>query len=244
MIDTTNKYLISLEDKACLWRYIDLDKFNSLLTSKSLFFCRVDNFEDNYEGSIPTKEYNYLNKKPNHIREGFAETYKEFRRSSVVSCWHISENESKFMWDLYSKKKGIAIKTNKERLFESIKSCKENIWASKIRYINYDDDSWYGEDYPYPLSFLSPLIHKRIEYKEEREFRLIIHREEIIKDKEYWDKQPFKSGILVEVDILNLIDRIILSPNIETEMKNIITEKASSFGVIVEDSRLSKPPLF
>ena len=34
-----------------IWRYMDFTKFVSLISSKSVFFCRSDLFEDPFEGS-------------------------------------------------------------------------------------------------------------------------------------------------------------------------------------------------
>lgn len=244
MIDTLNIFLIPLEDNAVLWRYMDLSRFESLLTQKSLFFCRADKFNDSFEGSILKKESEYLNKKSHHTRVGFEKTYKDFRRSSIISCWHISQNESKSMWALYSQTNGIAIRTSKERLFESLKGYNGKIWASQVRYLDYENDTWYGKDYPKPLNFLSPLIHKRIEYQDEKEFRLIIHKEEIMKDNDYWERQSNKSGCFVEVDVIKLIDKIILSPEIDAIGRKKIEEMANIFGLIIENSKLSNSPFF
>ena len=41
-----------------IWRYIDLQKFWSMLNHNSLFFSKVTTFDDPYEGSLP--EYNEL----------------------------------------------------------------------------------------------------------------------------------------------------------------------------------------
>jgi len=34
-----------------LWKYMDLHKFSSLLINKKLFFTRLDEFEDPFEGA-------------------------------------------------------------------------------------------------------------------------------------------------------------------------------------------------
>jgi len=41
---------IGVSDDTVLWRYIDHSKFESLINSSSLFFCRQDKFSDVYEG--------------------------------------------------------------------------------------------------------------------------------------------------------------------------------------------------
>ncbi|MBE9469467.1 MAG: DUF2971 domain-containing protein [Bacteroidetes bacterium] len=244
MIKSNNKFLIPLEDNSVLWRYMNLDKFEYLINKKLLFFCRADLFDDKFEGSIPKKEFEFRKRKSKSSQEGFTYMHKEYRRSSVVNCWYIGDSESNLMWASYSKGKGIAIKTKKEKLYESLKKSKENIWPSKVRYIDYDKDSWFGNDYPYSLNFIAPLIHKKNEYKDENEFRLIIHKEEIIHNPDYWEKQPNNKGILVNIDISKLIDKVILSPDINIDNKNKVLKLAKLVGFEVEDSKLSSSPLF
>lgn len=48
-------YTIPAPD-AKLWRYMDLAKFLSLLESCSLFFTRLDHFQDPFEGALGTKK--------------------------------------------------------------------------------------------------------------------------------------------------------------------------------------------
>lgn len=42
--------------QAKLWRYMDLSKFLSLLEDSSLFFTRIDHFQDAFEGSLGCKQ--------------------------------------------------------------------------------------------------------------------------------------------------------------------------------------------
>jgi hypothetical protein len=39
-------------DDARIWRYIDISKLVSLLTTNALFFARADRFTDTWEGSV------------------------------------------------------------------------------------------------------------------------------------------------------------------------------------------------
>ena len=36
---------------APVWRYMDLDKFQSLLKEKALYLCRADRLQDRFEGT-------------------------------------------------------------------------------------------------------------------------------------------------------------------------------------------------
>jgi hypothetical protein len=41
-----------LPESTVIWKYLEFDKFLSLLNTRSLYFCRSDKFEDPYEGTI------------------------------------------------------------------------------------------------------------------------------------------------------------------------------------------------
>lgn len=183
--------LIKCDPAETVWRYISIEKFESLITNKALFFCRADKFSDIFEGSLPKKEYEwkferfkqrveskgqkYDHDKAKAYVAGFTNRYKIQRPATVVSCWHINKHESTNMWGVYLKDtNGIAIKTTVERLLKSFEGAKEQIRPSKIRYINYETGNFYHEqEYPHEEeNTLIPLIHKKVEYSGEQEFRL------------------------------------------------------------------------
>jgi hypothetical protein len=45
------------KDNYTLSKYLDITKFISLLSTKSLFFCRLDKLEDQYEGLTAKRNY-------------------------------------------------------------------------------------------------------------------------------------------------------------------------------------------
>ena len=113
-------------------RYLDYSKFLSLLYMESLFFCRLDKFEDKYEGKIPVfnleLRWNYwllYNEQlrsqgkqeltSNEIQEKVSQQYahdEKMRSNICVSCWNLFEKESAALWKIYSDSgKGILIKS-------------------------------------------------------------------------------------------------------------------------------------
>ncbi|WP_157603680.1 hypothetical protein [Polaribacter atrinae] len=53
-----------INENAYLWRYMDIHKFLSFIFNKSLYFTRLDNFEDSKEGiTIEHLFYKNLKKK-------------------------------------------------------------------------------------------------------------------------------------------------------------------------------------
>ena len=118
---------------------MSIDKYNDLLSTRTLFFPRYNNLGDRYEGSlghIPTdklieKQTKRLGRitamplQPETLAREFLETfepllYHEFLRDfTFVSCWHQSEIESMPMWKMYAER-GIMIKSDLSSLIDSL----------------------------------------------------------------------------------------------------------------------------
>lgn len=263
-----HNYLIKVEPNTILWRYMDLEKYESILKEQALFFCRDDKFSDPFEGSIPkkvvearkkmiqeySKKYEYsFNKekieKDEKDNEGFSIRHKLFKRGTIVNCWHINMNESDAMWKLYLKtNEGVAIQTSADSIYKAFRDSIEDVKLSKVRYIDYDHDIWYHPvDYPIkPYNFLIPLIHKRVEFKQENELRIFHEIIEAQNDDTYWDKQPNHIGKFISVKIDKLIHKVILPPTtdnkVELEVKKITS--LFKFNFIIERSKLCNEPYF
>lgn len=255
-------YLIPIEEDAILWRYMDLYKYESLLKKRALFFCRNDKYPDRFEGSLPKTEvesrYRQLEKifSKNHSEESAREKANKIdnnikndrivlRRATLVNSWSININESNAMWKLYlEKEKGVAIQSNSSCIQHALKDSKYEIFLSKVTYIDYDNAGW-----QYPIvsdNDLNPYLHKRIEFKDENEFRMFIKIQKARYDNEYWDKQPEPNGKFIPVDVNKLIEKIILPPTANEEVKNEVKKINSSYGFNfnIERSRLSSEPYY
>lgn len=253
------------EPNLVIWRYMDLKKFESLLKNRALFFCRADRFSDPYEGSIPKREAKYRIKESEKIVAFFGKDFvrqkaqesinnisnlhKQFKKQRIINCWHINNAENDSMWQLYLKSnEGIAIKTTVKRLEKSFIKTKEQIFCSNVRYIDYENDIWYHETY-YPFTsynMFMPLIHKRIEFQQEQELRLIHKIDFDDYSNNYWDKQPYEKGKNICVEINDLIEEIYCAPTSDEKqiekIKELILEY--SFDFKIKRSVLSKEPYF
>jgi hypothetical protein len=152
------------------------------------------------------------------------------------------------MWQLYLKNnEGIAIRTNKVRLYKSIGDAEQEIGASKVRYIDYDTQVWYHPiDYPWiGYSFITPLIHKRKEFIHEKEFRIYHYDWNREKDG-YWEGQTNAKGELILVDVPNLVESVVFHPTSDERSQKVIIELSKDLGYsfLFEKSRLSRPALF
>lgn len=258
--------LIQPSDDDILWRYLSLDKFESSLMKSALFFCRADRFSDPFEGSLPLREAEYRIKDLENISrfynsttfnrvdaqksiDAISETHKKFKRAVVVNCWHINNNESVGMWQLYLKSNvGIAIKSNAQRLIKSFEESPEEVNISKVRYINYENDIWFNEKV-YPCSsynFLTPIVHKRIEFSHENELRLLYHIREAEDDEKYWLNQEYEKGMFIKVNMDVLIDEIVLPPTSDSYIENRVIELMKWNGLLkeIKKSKLSSEPIY
>jgi hypothetical protein len=261
-----HQLMIPVPEAAAVWRYMSLDKYESLLKTSSLFFCRSDKFSDPFEGSIPRKESEFKLTEQRYADAFFGHEYdevaarKRVEQSSkvqkddkvftMVNCWHINNIENDGMWQLYLKdNEGIAIRSTMERLTIALKPAKEEIYISKIRYLDYDNDIWYhAEEYPRRgYNFLTAVIHKRKEFEHEKELRLFhqVPFDHKLREK-YWDGQPNKIGIFVEVDIVTLVEGVHFAPTADDKTKNAIAEITKEYGYNFEffESKLKSDPYY
>lgn len=242
-----------------------MNKFQSLLETKSLFFCRVDKFSDPFEGSLPKTEAEYrfeehkrmdyeFNREFNEelaIKNvnGMGGLHQKLKKGTVVNCWHSNSNESDAMWQLYLKdNEGVAIQSSVDKIAYVIRDIPEKIGISKVRYLNYETDRWYHSvEYPERgYNLYIPLVHKRIEFVHEREVRLIHDVPDAVDDEEYWDRQPNGIGKFINIDIDILVEKIILPPTIDSKAILKIRQLAESFNYNFkfEKSVLSNKPWF
>lgn len=258
-------YLIPIESNAILWRYMNFDKFISMLETESLFFCRADKFSDPFEGTIPRKEVEY---RPTSFRQ-ICDIYnvpfetekfekweskiidfnKRTRISTVINCWHINNYESDAMWRLYLKtNEGVAVQTSPQRLLSSFTDTKESINPSKVRYIDFDNDIYFHEiDYPVTsVNSLTTFIHKRVEFKSENEFRLfhIVEDALFYQSENYWNKKDNRIGMFIGVNVETLIDKVYFPPTLGKNEQKEIELKVKDLGYTLnfQPSMMQKNP--
>ncbi|EGR1558865.1 DUF2971 domain-containing protein [Vibrio parahaemolyticus] len=180
-----------------LWRYLDLAKLVSLLETETLFFARMDTFDDPFEGATPEGYLNELRERSldSGISAGMyiaqhAGMSEDFRKYTFVSCWHQSEFESEAMWSLYSDKhKGISIVTDMEKLTKIFPS---GVKMGDVKYVDFDA----------PQIELVPVhFYKRSAFEYEKEVRAVIV-----------DRSENKSGIAIQAKPNDFIEKIVVSP--------------------------------
>lgn len=245
-VDTINKRKWRLPDsQSHLWRYMDLAKFVSLLSSRKLYFTRLDHFEDKYEGAICSesgfqgfdmsdkykkrertiellKREGIINPTIAEIDAKYFELRQEFdknrginRKQTFVSCWTENDFESEAMWRLYS----TDIKSG-----VAIHTTYEKLFNSLNPYDNFNIG---GVQYVnYDKFFYEPLYsvwYKRKSLEYEKEVRVVC--ENPTSDYFEFDKQ-------LSIDLDVLVIEIVTSPDAEPWFVSLIKELCEKYNLL------------
>jgi hypothetical protein len=216
--------------EARIWRYMDFSKFVSLLYKSALFFARVDQLDDPFEGSFPRVNVElrpqvFKDKMPPKDIEYLSEFYKQFVTRTFVNCWHVSPYQSA-MWKLYlQSNEGIAILSSFNRLKDSLTDADHDIYIGNVKYINYKKDI-------IPEGSLFPYFHKRKSFEHEQELRVVIQAFSYDQKGEIdWSRSPHRKGLYVPVNLDLLIDRIILAPSCSPWQKAVVKSVVKKYGL-------------
>lgn len=248
-----------LRPETKIWRYMDLQKFVSILSTGALYFACPTQFSDPYEGYLPKSHWDaflsvlepmlkqltdvaeQLPFKSDAQREEYYARYreniskmegawKEAMRQFGVSCWHMSEYESEALWRLYSSNGlGVAIESTVGQLQSSLEA-NSSLRIAEIRYEDF-------ETAPITKGFKHySLFIKRKSFEHEKELRATIKLTD-----------PGK-GVLVRCDIAGLVNRVHVSPLAPAFLQDVIKSLcAGSLAKldkpVIRSALLDPPPL-
>lgn len=230
-----------------IWRYMDFTKLVSMLDKKALYFTRVDILADKFDKydclfhpefvSRLLKQCTDEESKETTMK--FLKNEKEFRKKHVINCWHMNDDESAAMWEIYSRKGyGVAIQSTFNKLVDSFKVFKEN--EVNIGKVFYSPDK---------IQLSSNLyIHymvKRKCFDYEKELRAVIINLWSNYEKRETDESRLKhEGEYIPVDLGILLENIYLAPNTEKwvyELTKSVLEKYN-VNVPIQPSTLDLEP--
>ena len=239
-----------------LWRYMDLGKFISLISTKTLYFASASSFQDPFEGAKGTASnkgkwdsfYTDFLKKaiitaPGNEAKIFAEGELDseaerilsdmnkngliMREHTYISCWHCNDYESEAMWKLYSMNVTNAI---------AIQTTAQGLYEAldkdpqisigKINYIDYQN-----KFAPINGSFW----YKRKAFAYEQEVRAVLT-----------DFKAKTSGISICVDLDKLIEAIYISPYAPSWFEVVVRSVAEKYGINkpIYYSEMTEAPFF
>jgi len=225
-------------DSQKIWRYMDYAKFESLIHNESLFFSRADKFDnDKWEGVFPVKMIEKFKLDTPSFPSDDGNTYTRLQwhiqkeaRSHLVNCWHADDTESFAMWKIYcgDRPRSIAIQSTIGRLKRSFNANDERIWIGDVEYIDFrewePDNRFFNVNTPNTLKAFFLKWHY---FKYENEIRAVINKA--------YNKHRADKGILVKIDLTELINSIYVSPvsshEDEQAIKAILDEHGYSIPI-------------
>src|SRR5712691_1593487 len=160
-----------------LWRYMNADRFEWLVTNRRLFMSKPDQLRDLLEGTTPKGELEWWRREAanagteehrrtiEHNREFLSRMAKGFRNHYYVSCWHMNQHENHAMWRCYTTQpEAVSIRTT----YVALRECLPNyVGMGMVRYIDYTN-----ERLP-TMNMFEYIMHKDIYYHFEREVRAV-----------------------------------------------------------------------
>ena len=217
-----------------LWRYTDWSRLLSLLTKRSLWFARADQLGDPHEGSlgritVETRERimsEHFAGEGADVGERILQQLRDnsgvLRQFVYANCWYRVDHESELMWNRYGRRsEGFAIRTSFERLKAAVVS-ESNLFAVPVQYVDYGSQ-------PVPDgNVLLRFAHKRVEFRDEHELRLLtLHAE--ADDQGRLAEQP--AGLRVPVDPEVLIQELRAGPGMDGWAVDVLRDVISALGL-------------
>jgi hypothetical protein len=220
--------------QAKIWRYMDLEKFVSLLSSEALYFACPCEFDDPYEGFYPksyaqtfslmSQQYldqslatrdnlvarypginiNGLTDAVHTAMERFKKAFDEVRLKFGLTCWHKNEAESEAMWKLYSASGHGIAIESTANQLRESILDKTSLVVGDVRYADFENDQIEKGHKNYGL-FL-----KRKSFEHEKELRATI----LLKTPE--------KGEFVPCSLDTLITRVHISPLAPAYLKEVV----------------------
>ncbi len=239
-----------------LWRYMDLGKFISLISTQTLYFASAASFQDPFEGAKGTTSnkgewdsyYTDFLKHaiitaPGNEEKVFAEGELDseaarllsdmnnnglrIREHTYISCWHCNDYEFEAMWKLYSMNVTNAIAI--QTIAQSLYEALDKdprIDIGKINYIDYQN-----KFAPINGSFW----YKRKAFAYEQEVRAVLT-----------DFKAKTSGISIRVDLDKLIEAIYISPYAPSWFEAVVRSVVEKYGINkpIYYSEMTEAPFF
>lgn len=212
-----HSFLESPSPNQIFWRYMDVPKFISLLQNRGLYFPSLRQLtnDDPWEG-LPSKlNFNSLHSAQNEkskLLELQKKSFLDSRNAFFVNCWHMNDGESDCQWKIYGAGySSLAIVSDFKQVCNAFIDKREVLGSPMIYY---HPHTQYTSNYVLHQPFL-----KRKAFDHEKEFRFV-----------HWDHESLSDGILIEIDIETLIERIVISPLSPSWFVDVITSLIKDYG--------------
>ena len=211
-----------------LWRYMSFLKFVDLLQRRCLWFTRLDQFQDPYEGFLPEIISGRSCGEPRTVQPDFA--YDSWRKTACANSWYMSDYESAAMWDLYSKDGGVAVTSRVSRLEQSFPpdfdSGAWGLYGNAVKYVDFETAQLQTIDAQDAVIRASELLCKRKSFEHEQEYRMLLTLEKDEQDRDI-------RGKFVPVVLEQLIEEVYVSPTAPTWVAEVVRKAVQTYNLDV-----------
>lgn len=224
-----------------------IDKFLHLLTSSSLWFSRCDFFEDGWEGRYSDATFaTFLRsfKGPEEKIRDFWDWHQrqnqEIQNCLYINCWHINEEESAALWQIYSTfGKSVAVKTTMHRLRDAVADNNLSIQCGRVKYLNYANETMPMEN------LFTPFMRKRRSFAFENELRMLFWDTDLMANARDNPDTKIPPGKRVPIKLEPLIETIYISPHAQSFLRETIETLVEKFDLkrtkIVQSNLFAAP---
>ena len=221
-----------------VWRYMNYNKFCSLIDQKALYLCRADLLKEKFEGTYSRVQIDQMHadlKSWGH-KELISDEQRKRKRNrerTYISCWCVSDIDLDLMWKAYTPNgPAVAIESTVGRLQQICDNAVE-LWPLDISLVNYVDLEVDFINYPGIYVFL----HKDVHFKLDNELR-IVHWPNMV--------EPTPDHTLLPVSLEDLIVTLVIKPGAPIEFVESVKETAIRAGldkIPIEFSRYERDPV-
>jgi hypothetical protein len=224
---------------AVIWRFMNMKKFENLITTAELYFCRADLFADQSEGLPPEGYYPFPHLNPLDVLDrrqidDSLGNLAQFREAFYINCWHLFREETCKMWEKYGAD-GVAICSQYSLLKSALDAVTDRAFLGLVRYGPQGMKGW---------NLFRFVFTKRAEFADENEVRALLWiidpltgNDRHIDDDNRMYPRPLTlppdrvlDGHRRKVDLRALVTQIVVSPWASSTIFEEITQLVRSNG--------------
>ncbi len=232
-------------DDTKLWRYTNLSQFFWLLDTRSLYFARLSEFDDKWEGILPTTSIEGLKRTEQFLdlkEKGHENVALYLLKGGLkadqlrygVNCWHSNDVESVAMWKLYTQGvDGVAIQTTVDLLKKCFSKETRDLFIAGVQYL--DHEARVPSDESVSSDPLTPIVTKRRSFRHESEVRVILERLSTRDSDEYLGFMVTTFwGENLTIDLSTLIEKIVVAPDYPAWAVDSLQKLVTAAGLLIE----------
>jgi hypothetical protein len=259
----THSAFVEPKDRtARLWRYMDLPRLLSVLDKRALFFPSVATLSesDPYEGDPTLVRFRAAQAWDTSALRELRLQSAVFKHLNFFNCWHMNDGESDAMWKIYLHgSEGVAIQSTVERLITCFAKTPDPVYMGEVEYV---DPNQFQAPADAEGRSLSDYMFKRLAFQHEKEVRVGTYRSDV--RLEFFEfgclkndlgnvrvedilLSPQRKGVYVDVDVLTLIEKVVVSPLSPIWFSDLVASLSIKLSYMFEvvPSEMSRPsPLF